>query len=38
MEIKKIEEIIKSLTQVFIEAGNLSIELRKISSFNKNLS
>ena len=28
MEIKKIEEIIKSLTQVFIEAGNLSIELR----------
>ena len=28
MEIKKIEEIIKSLTQVFFEAGNLSIELR----------
>ena len=28
MEIKKIEEIIKSLTQVFIEVGNLSIELR----------
>tara|TARA_Y100000590_G_scaffold77120_1_gene85369 strand:+ start:2058 stop:2825 length:768 start_codon:yes stop_codon:yes gene_type:complete len=29
MEIKKIEKIIKSLTQVFFDAGNLSIELRK---------
>ena len=29
MEINKIEEIIKNLTQIFFDAGNLSIELRK---------
>ena len=29
MEIKKIEEIIKNLTQVFFDAGNLSIELKE---------
>ena len=29
MEIKKIEETIKNLTEVFFKAGNISIELRK---------
>ena len=29
MEIKKIEEAIKNLTEVFFKAGNISIELRK---------
>ena len=28
MEIKKIEEIIKNLAEVFFEAGKLSIDLR----------